>query len=431
MAPAFSKIRNMDIPTIPGYIFTTLIVYMQGSVILSGNRLLLLILLFISASVFLISKLKTDKELIIVFFFLLLVIFVQYSQFKYLSYNTVLGTLVRFILPYFLVKIIGKEYLTYYVNVIYFFAILSLILYISSILSPNFYHFLYDLSSNTGIERLQIENNLIVYSVVDDIRLGYLRNAGLFWEPGAYAGFLIMAVLFNIVKCDTLWNSKNIVFFIALLSTFSTVGYIVLFMTIIFYYLSNIRRKAVYYFLIPILCLGAWYSYFNMDFLGSRINSEIAGIQNSELEYSGRIGSGKKDLKDIVKYPFFGKGRNVATRFENYNKENVLEFHRTNGVTDFAVKYGLLFSLFYFFNIFKSFKAFCKKYRYNKRFGLLMLVIVLTIGFSQTFFQGIFFISLIYLHTVFKEPVKLDVRNRFDVKNFNRNPNLQQKAGVM
>lgn len=429
MGLTYNRPRNIYLSTIPGYLFTTLIIYMQGSIIISGSRLLLLIFLFISSSIFFYKKLKIDNVLIIVIIFILLITFVQYVQFKFISYNTTFGTFVRFLLPYFLIKIIGRNYLTYYINVLYFFAIISLIFYLPSILFSNFFQFLLDISSTTGIHALQGENNLIIYSVETGTRLGILRNSGLFWEPGAYSGFLIMAILFNIIKTNNIWNVKNLVFIVTIISTFSTSGYIVLFMAIIFYYIVNIKKRAAYYLLIPLFCFGAWSAYYKIDFLGERINTEITRTQNNKLEYTGRIGSGEKDLKDILKYPFFGRGRNVTTRFEKYNKKDILEFHRTNGVTDFAVKYGLLFIVFYFFNIYKSFNSFCYNCRFNKRFALLMLFIVLTIGFSQTFFQGTFFISLIYLHVIYKVPIETYNRNKMYVKNFNNNLFLQPNTG--
>lgn len=420
------KFRNSDLSIIPGYFITTLVIFMQGSIVMMGSRTLLLIFLFISGIIFYYKKLKIDSVLIIFFFFLLLITFIQYFQFNFISYNTAFGTLVRFLLPYFLIKIIGKNYLKYYINILYFFAIISLLFYLPSILFPNFLKILLDISSSTGIQKLEVENNLIIYSARVVTRLGVLRNSGLFWEPGAYSGFLIIALLFNIVQSEKLWNWGNFIFIITIVSTFSTAGYIALFLTIFFYFATSLKRRGVYYLLIPLFCFGAWFAYFNTDFLGSRINSELTETDKNELEYTGRIGSGKKDLKDIVKYPFFGRGRNVATRFDNFNEKDILEFHRTNGVTDFVVKYGLLFSLFYLFNIYKSFNSFCYNYRFNKRFALLMLIVVLTIGFSQTFFQGIFFISLIYLHVLFIEPAKTNINNNFQVNRVNSKRYLQR-----
>jgi hypothetical protein len=391
-----------------GYFLTTLMVFLQGSFILSGNRMILLICLFASVALFMLKKQKIDKFLFYVIAFLVIISVSQVLQFGYFSYNTFLGTLIRFLLPYFIIKIIKKEYLKYYVNVIFTLTIISLIFYIPSLLFPDFYRVLLNLASTSGLRGLQEEQNFIIYTVETDVRLGFLRNAGMFWEPGAYAGFLIIALICNIVLNRKLWVAKNIILIFTILTTFSTSGYIALFMVLLLYYMLNLRTK-VSFFLIPLMIFVAWYSYFNLDFLGERIEREIQTTEIGKVPYTGRIGSGIKDFQDIIKYPLFGRGRNVATRFEGYREEEILEFHRTNGLTDFLVKYGLLFSLFYFYNLYKSLRYFCINHTFNTKFALYMLLTILTIGLSQTFFQGTFFISLIYVHLALrKKPVFID-----------------------
>ena len=53
------------------------------------------------------------------------------------------------------------------------------------------------------------------------------------------------------------------------------------------------------------------------------------------------------DFQDILKNPFFGMGRHDITRFGG--SDDVTLVHRNNGVTDFAVKMGLIFFIFYFY----------------------------------------------------------------------------------
>ena len=203
-----------------GYILTVLLVYLQGSVLLSGSRLLLILFLIIAVTIFVFKKIKLDKFIFIVLLFLLIISIVQFFSFNYISSTTLSGTLVRFLLPYFFIKIINKNYLQYFVNVMYFFTLISLLLYIPSLLFPSFYDFLLNLSSLPGSKILTLERNLILYTVETDIRLGFLRNSGLFWEPGAFSGFLVVAILCNIVLNKNLWDFKNVIFLFAIIQLF-------------------------------------------------------------------------------------------------------------------------------------------------------------------------------------------------------------------
>jgi len=420
-----SKSSIVSPQRILGYILTTILVFLQGSVLFSGSRVLLIVFLFVAFGIFIIKNIKFDKFIFIVFFFLIIVSIAQFFKFSFISYTTLIGTLTRFLLPYFFIKIINKNYLKYFVNVLFFFTIISLLLYIPSVLFPAFYNFLLSLSGSSGIRNLMEENNLIVYTVETDVRLGFLRNSGFFWEPGAFSGFLIVALLCNIVINRRLWNFKNIIFLFTIITTFSTSGYIAMFMVVLFYYMVNLNKR-ITYFLIPLLCLSAWYSYFQLDFLGERINTEIQMTEKGDVKYTGRLGSGEKDFQDIKKYPLIGRGRNVNTRFESYDKNDILEFHRTNGVTDFAVKYGMLFWIFYFFNIYKSFRLFCENYNFSSKFALYILLVIFTIGFSQTFFQGTFFISFLYLHVLYKRnPPITKARRKANAKDFSRYTYIQ------
>lgn len=414
-----------------GVFLTLILILLNGSVIFSGNRLLLTLFLGLGIIIFIIQKKKPEKYFFYTIGFLILIIVFQGFSFSFFSLNTTLGTFVRFLLPYFFIRIIDRKFPIYYVSILYFITLISFLFYFPSVIFPQFYTLLQNIPEIVGTVKFGQGTNFLIYTVEIGTRMGFLRNAGLFWEPGAFSGFLILAILLNISITSKLWNRQNMVFILAILTTFSTAGYIALMLIITSYYLINFKRKGVI-IIMALLFLTSWYVYFRFDFLNERISSEIE-LTNKGKGYSGRIGSGIKDWQDIIKYPFFGRGRNVATRFDNYreNEKDILIFHRTNGVTDFMVKYGLLFSVFYFFSIYKSMNSICLYYRFNVKFAFFMFLIILTIGFSQTFFQGSLFISLIYLHTIFREPAKFLIGDKFHVENFSRNSNLQQKARIM
>ena len=381
---------------------TTVLVFLQGSVVFNGNKVLLLVFLIITMSIFFLRGKKVESTFYYVLFGLITLIIIQTIIFSFFSWFTSLGTITRFLLPYFMVRLIGIRFIKHYINILYFFTIIGLIFFIPSIIDPSFYSFLQTIPAILGTDKFGEGTNFLIYTVESSARLGVFRNSGLFWEPGAHSGFLLMAMVFNILYTGKLWNARSFVFLIALLTTFSTAGYIGLVLLISFYYLNNLNNISSIV-VVSLVILLSYYLFFKLDFLGDKISHEIELTANSDIEYAGRLGSGKKDFEDIIKHPLFGRGRNVATRFTDYNEENYLQYHRTNGVSDFIVKYGILFSLLYFYNMYKSLWYITYPYNYNKSFAKFILIIILVFGFSQTIFQGTFFISLIYLHVVVKD----------------------------
>jgi len=396
------------------YIWTFLLTFLSSSVILSSNRFLLTVGLLVSMFLFFEKKKVIDKEFIWIIITILLITLSQYFQFSFISLNTTLGTLVRFCFPYFVIRIIGIFFPIYYINIIYFFSIISFIFYIPSLLIPNFINFIDSIPSFIGTSDFGQGTNFFIYTVEKSTRMGIIRNSGPFWEPGQFSCYLTIALMFNLILKRKIKDKKNLVFILAILFTFSTSGYIALFLLLTFYFITISKRKKTALFLVPILVIGSWYLYFELDFMGNKINNELQAIESGEI-YAGRIGSAERDIKDIMKYPLFGRGRNVETRFDNYDESEIREFHRTNGITDFAVKYGIIFWIIYFYLMLKSFRVFAIINAFDKYFSYFLLIIVFTIGFSQTIFQHSLFISLIYLHVLYKPKNVINDKSLFKV----------------
>lgn len=171
-----------------------------------------------------------------------------------------------------------------------------------------------------------------------------------------------------------------------------------------YFYLNSINKRRFYWLLIlPFLFYLFWNAYEKIDFLGQKIETQIRVAESKRgLGIGGgRFISAFTDLEDIKEYPLFGKGRISEVRFTGYYLDtNSKMFHRTNGITDFIVKYGILFSIFYFYYYYKGFKLLLEKYfKYReKAVALFILFIIMMFGFSQVIFQQSLFILLLYFH---------------------------------
>ncbi|MEO5892036.1 MAG: hypothetical protein ABIQ31_17445, partial [Ferruginibacter sp.] len=113
------------------------------------------------------------------------------------------------------------------------------------------------------------KNSWIIYTYVK--RVHAYRNCGMFWEPGAFAGILVLCLALNARH----WKKhkfKLSVIVIALLTTQSTAGYLVFFMIISYYFIFFVKIHIAKFILIPTFLLAMAVTYQNVDFLKEKIN---------------------------------------------------------------------------------------------------------------------------------------------------------------
>lgn len=134
------------------------------------------------------------------------------------------------------VNFIRKDiFLEAYSNLMFIIAVISLICTVIRIISPE---------SALAIAKSYFANNNY-YLASPFYTWGWTnllsRNSGIFWEPGAFQGFLNIAVLTSIEGNIKYKRLKLITLIITILSTMSTTGYIVL-AFILFVFFDNLLR---------------------------------------------------------------------------------------------------------------------------------------------------------------------------------------------
>jgi len=398
-----------------GYFLTYLLIAGSGFLNFSNHYFLgtTFTLTFI---LFLVEKQLFEKSVFHFIIFLVILVLAQTVKFEkfFLYTNGVL--FVKFLFPYFAIKLIGRNYPRYYVNIIYVFTIISFIFYLPSLISPKIYHILLAIPDMPGSEY----DNIITLYQVSPWYGEMIRNYGPFREPGVFAGFLIIAILFNIIENKNILNKKNIIFITGIVTTLSTAGFIALVVIIISHQIVFHKRYQYKYMLIPII-LSLMFSvvaYYQFEFLHGKIERTFKRailIASSELEKDGPRGrflSAKLDIVEILKHPVFGKGRHMLMMYDDIDESYLVRrgglagtpYGRTNGITNFAIQYGLIGFFYYFILMVRSFKAYNYAHGINKVFSYCMLGSILVIGFSQCIFQMPIMVALIFMHVLFPQP---------------------------
>lgn len=384
------------------YILVFLIVASSGIPFFTGVEILNIFLFLYTFIIFIYRGYKKDSQaFLIIFLFFLIEVFQHFLHGSY-SYRTSIGTIIKLTAAYFIVKIVNEKFISYYINILYFLSIISFVFYSLSFI-PGFTNIIISQIA-PFFESPFIDQNsfytpspsVILYTFDASLMTEY-RNSGPFWEPGAFAVYLIIALLFNIIKKGSLLEKKNKVFIIALITTFSTAGYIAFFILVSGYYLFN--RKLSHKLLLIGFVFASVSIYTTTSFLEKKVKHNMSLADETT---SSRFGSAIADYRLFEKSPIVGWGRGP----KRYGGKEAFFFgqdqHRNNGVFILLATYGLLGSLLYYFLFYKSLLTINSFYKFRKGFSFVFFITILLLGFSQSLFFKPFFLCFLFLFLAIK-----------------------------
>lgn len=326
------------------------------------GRMIFLIFLFLSFA-FRSRKNKFDSEIFVITSIVALVIGIQgfLWGFQLLTLFSYIGFI--FLIPYFALRILGIKFLAIFSDIIWIIAGYSLLLWLAQNLIPSFDNAI----QNFSVYMFQFgtdewPRSIIFYTVpgydgwANLPLLGIYRNCGAFHEPGAFAVFLDLAIAINIMRYGKIYNRKNNLMILALISTFSTAGIFALFVIFLIYYIEIIRKSNPVYSLIVFTFLTMLFYALtvNIPFLGDKVENTYIEETNRNLETktSGRIFSARKAIVVLKRYPILGKGITSSVR-ENMTLE---EDTGGYGFMSFFSQIGVFLSLAFIIYFMKGLK---------------------------------------------------------------------------
>ena len=207
------------------------------------------------------------------------------------------------------------------------------------------------------------------------------RNSGCFWEPGAYACYLLFnLILFSteLKSLVTIYKKESIILFLALISTQSTTGYLAFFAFFCMVLIFKIKSMWKYIFLLIFIPLSL-VIYNNTEFLSYKIENQVQGSFSSKGEYnSTRLGSLLFDWKYIQKHPIVGNGLHERTRYRD-DLYLIREWKEGlamsgNGFSGRLAEMGLLFYVSFVVFFFKTNKSVTRRDLFLSLFLVVLLL---------------------------------------------------------
>ena len=337
---------------------------------------------FFSLYVFLKSKgIKKNffLKLIQIISIIWVVVFFQYLIFNQISIPGVLRFNCQLILGFFtLIYYLDKKIniLEAYIKLFSFLVLFSIPFFILN----QFYFFGIDINH-------LYSKSLILYTMRDSepVFYNFIRNSGMFWEPGAFAGYLILAIIFIAIQ-NRGFNLKNYkkkyrIIFFGVITTLSTGAYLTLFTYLLIESIFNNKSYLIKIFLLFLSIIITFWSYSRLDFLSDKVDNEYSnamGMTMMDISPT-RMGSLIMDAQYIESSPFFGNTLDdkVRFRFHPWIDENI---GHGNGMSNFIAYWGIPLFIFWFFSFFNFLNQHLLSY--SKSLSL-MLIILLTLQLEQ------------------------------------------------
>jgi hypothetical protein len=368
-----------------------LLLFTSSSSQISTNKSLIIIWCIVSSIYYLSTQVQASRYLIHVVIILVGISFIYFLINRAVDKQTYLGYFVYIVGAFSTVKVAGKMLPKILVDLVYYAAFISLPLYIFQLIDPDK---LFELNNLFGLSTRGNSNSIIFNFTF----LHPTRNCGFMWEPGAFAGILIICIYINtiIIQNYSVYSYRNIVLLSAILTTFSTLGYI----TLMFPLLSIMIHHKKYKYILPFIFALPILS--NINFLLPKLFNESNNVNNelyktkhatedSQVSVS-RSASIAIDFSSFSERPILGYGIDFRTTnakqiFDEYD-ENVI---RSSGIMNLLLRFGLIGLFIYVYLIFRSFRFYA-----TKSSALIFSLLIVLVLFSNPIDNSPFLFSLFF-----------------------------------
>lgn len=336
-----------------------------------------------------------NKKIVIVTFMLTFIVLLQT-----LSFSGDFNTTTKYLLALYSVMIMScylfksRHFVDLYIKIVFLISVISLVFWCIDF-TPQGHNLLLDIGES--LPQLGWDNmretregstanksyTLYVYTVyfIDDLLIP--QNTGPFWEHGIFCIYLIIAFYLNAIRENKIITKYNIVFIIAIITSFSSTGYVVLIVALAFVILQRGGITFSKIFLLVMLLIGTYYIS-SLDFMTEKITENA--MSTSE---SSRFFAMVYHWQQIVKSPFIGYGPYLERAFSNLVMS-------PNGWTLLLRVWGIPFSAYLLIAFFKGAGNFFREEdnSFFKRIGLFVIVMIAV--FPQTLSVSYFYFFLYF-----------------------------------
>lgn len=353
------------------------------------------ILSFLGIIYFIKKRQKQNTRFLIISILSYLIIgVIHYYIFNYVSTRCFIEIPLLIFSGYYVMDRLGYKFKYVYLNLMTIFSAISLFFFILMIITGYV--------PSLPIFHTNSYESIFIYN----IRLNEIidkRNCGPFWEPGAFAGYLIMvfALFFN--QLNKLWiqyKIQCIILTMALFSTFSSQGYLSFALLIFLYYIRNRLNYAIIFK--ALFCVVIFFfAYLNIDFLRDKIDHQLKLAadweSNESLQSANRFSTTLLDYYYILKSPYIGNTDISDIRYGDHPFilkiiEDQGHYGSGSGISSLAAMYGIPMLFLWIFLVYLNFRRYL-----SKKESMSIFIVLFLLGFAEVYNFYIFYLSLPFL----------------------------------
>lgn len=411
----FSKLKTISTADRIDYFLMYLLISISGNWVFTEPALIpTFIMAFL---VFLYRKKSFDLIFILFVGIMTIVLLLQAIKFDFLPIVTLIGHFIRVFTAYFIVKSIGPSFVEKFIRVMVVLALISFPFWIASntipglvlMMKPYALHAREIFEPTAGTLKAEYHIGIHHFRQRPYNPFSFIRNCGSFWEPGAYSGYMMIAMIFSVMKNGVIITRSTIVLMLAIISAVSTTGLVALMALIFFHILLSSKFQLLKPIILPFAILLGVFTFTYFDFIGAKIEDRIKLAEDPAVIYSqrsSRFVDAVRDWHALKGHEILGRGLNKETRLSKLDKQTGYTI-RTNGLTDNITKWGIPFWALIFVLLYYSLKLVIVYYeKISKYFAFSAIFIIILLLQAEVYFNFPLFWALLFLYSVYNQKNK-------------------------
>ena len=222
---------------------------------------------------------------------------------------------------------------------------------------------------------------------------GLMRNCGFCWEPGLFASFIVIGMVFNILIYKKPFNRNFLVLLAGLFTTFSTTGYVAFMILIGLYYLNKYHLNLRKVFFSMIIFIPIVITVFQIPFMQEKIEKKMNPDEyvttnyrkvyhverEKELVTVDRFEGIILDYYNFKKRPLMGYGQ----RENSYVYNEISPYLITsNGLMSLFAEMGIIISIIYVILLAQSSKYISQAFNYRMNYFYMAIFLVVSVSYS-------------------------------------------------
>lgn len=374
------------------YIYVSLLIVFSSFEFFFRSNIFLPILSVVALTDAVIHKYKINTTIAL---YILLISLLYLIQGAFLGIHNINGIVIPFINLVGLACIASiayKDFIRVFTNIIFVIALYSLIIYLIC-LNTSIYDYMYNhvaVFDSINVDRAVFDGggkNFIIYNFQTDFiskAIGASRNCGPFWEPGMFAVFVLIALFFNLFLIKKGKLIKTIILIAALISTFSTGGYIGgVFIFLLYIINTGFKLRNIFMFIPVAICVTIYVA--NLEYIGEKTREQFRYADTGSDQ--SRYGAFLTQIDMIEASPIIG-GESI----QNYASSKTL----ASGTLWPIVVYGIPIALVYYIDLFLACRNLGLVYSKKRFIGVELYALILLLSFSQTILLNTIIICLMF-----------------------------------